>query len=426
MTTRIRTTIASVAALGALAACSSNEGQTNPEGTTPGGTEGALTVSATEDSCALSANSATSGPVTFSISNDGSKVTEFYLLADDGLRIVAERENIAPATSADLSVVLQPGTYYTACKPGMRGANIGQAEFTVDGEAIELSGEDQELYDEAVTEYVAFVKNEVAELVPMVEEFAKAYQDGDDDRARELYPTTRIHYERIEPIAEALGTLDPRIDYREIDYLAEADLLKEDDPTFDQWLGFHRIEKDLWVPDEDAVQPDGAPALEGWEPSTDEQREFLAQTLIDDVNKLYDEVHSDDFVEANDLTIATISNGASSLLEEIATGKVTGEENWWSHKDLWDFQGNLEGSRIAFDLVSPIAERKGDDGKDLVQQINSEFDALQSLLDQYGNADDGYVSYDEVSSDQQRELTAQIDATREPLSRLTSVVLGIS
>ena len=58
-------------------------------------------------------------------------------------------------------------------------------------------------------------------------------------------------------------------------------------------------------------------------------------------------------------------------------------------------------------------------------QINTEFGKLQSLLDQYGSLDAGYVLYDKVTSDQQKELSDQINATREPLSKLTATVLGI-
>lgn len=386
---------------------------------------GVIAVSSTADTCEVSTATAESGNVAFTISNDGDQTTEFYLLGDDGLRIVSEKENIAPGQSADLTVQLQPGDYFTACKPGMRGANVGEAAFTVTGEPIELTGEDQALFDQVVVDYINFVKNEVAELVPGVEEFAQAYIDGDDETARELYANIRVHYERIEPVAEALGVLDPRIDYREIDYIAEAEELEGDDPTFTEWLGFHRIEKDLWPPAADDVNADGAPATEGWKPSTPEQRQVIGDTLIADVNTLYDEVHSDSFIDDQQITIATVSNGASGLLEEIAVGKVTGEENWWSHYDLWDFQANLEGSRIAFDLVTPIAERS-EEGAALVEEINAEFDALQALLDQYGNLEDGYVLYDEVDDAQQKELTAQIDALREPLSKLTGTVLGIS
>lgn len=382
-----------------------------------------ITVSSTTSDCLVSTNSTTSGTAQFSITNDGEKTTEFYLLGSDGLRIVSEKENIAPGQTADLTVSLQPGEYYTACKPGMRGENVGTAAFTVTGDPVELTGEQKELYEQAVANYVNFAKNEVGELLPQVEEFATAYMNGDDEKARELYATTRVHYERIEPIAEALGILDPRIDYREIDYLAEAELLEQDDPTFTEWLGFHRIEKDLWVPAADALQPDGSSAHDGWSASSKEDRQRIGQTLINDVQALYDEIHSPTFAEDQQLNITSVSNGAAALLEEIAVGKVTGEENWWSHRDLWDFQANLEGSRIAFDLVAPIASAESEENAQLVETIDAAFNDLQAELDQYGSYDEGFTPYNEVSEEQRKELTTKLDAVREPLSQLTATLV---
>ncbi|WP_421084570.1 iron uptake system protein EfeO [Rothia nasimurium] len=383
----------------------------------------AITVSSTTSDCAVSTNTTTSGTSTFNIKNDGEKTTEFYLLGSDGLRIVSEKENIAPGQTVDLTVSLQPGDYYTACKPGMRGENVGTAAFTVTGDPVELTGEQKELYEQAVANYVNFAKNEVGELLPAVEAFATAYMKGEDDTARELYASTRVHYERIEPIAEALGILDPRIDYREIDYLAEAELLAQDDPTFTEWLGFHRIEKDLWVPAADKLQPDGSSAHDGWQPSSEEDRQRIGQTLIDDVQALYDEIHSSSFIEDQQLNITSVSNGAAALLEEIAVGKVTGEENWWSHYDLWDFQANLEGSRIAFDLVAPIASAASDDNAQLVETIDKAFNDLQAELDTYGSYEEGFTLYNDVSEEQRKELTAKLDAVREPLSQLTAALV---
>lgn len=382
-----------------------------------------ITVSSTTSDCLVSTNSTTSGTAQFSITNNGEKTTEFYLLGSDGLRIVSEKENIAPGQTADLTVSLQPGEYYTACKPGMRGENVGTAAFTVTGDPVELTGEQKELYEQAVANYVNFAKNEVGELLPQVEEFATAYMNGDDEKARELYATTRTHYERIEPIAEALGILDPRIDYREIDYLAEAELLEQDDPTFTEWLGFHRIEKDLWVPAADALHPDGSSAHDGWSASSEEDRQRIGQTLINDVQALYDEIHSSTFAEDQQLNITSVSNGAAALLEEIAVGKVTGEENWWSHRDLWDFQANLEGSRIAFDLVAPIASAESEENAQLVETIDTAFNDLQAELDQYGSYEEGFTPYNEVSEEQRKELTTKLDAVREPLSQLTATIV---
>ena len=386
----------------------------------------AIDVQAKEDACQVATDSVESGTTTFSITNSGERVTEFYVLADDGLRVIAERENIAPGSTADLTVQLEPGNYFTACKPGLRGANVGQSEFTVTGEPIQYTESDEKRFNEARDNYVAFVQNEVAELLPKVEEFAEAYAAGDDEKAKELYPTTRVHYERIEPVAEALGVLDARIDYREVDYIAEADELKEDDQTFTEWLGFHRMEKDLWPPAEDEKNADGAPAREGWEPSTPEQRREIADTLIADVEQLSTTVNADNFIEEQDITVDTVSNGAMGLLEEVATTKVTGEENWWSHKDLYDFQANIQGSRIAFDMVKGIAAERGEEGQKLVDDIENRFNDIQELLDQYGSLESGFVDYDEVDAGEQAKLTRSLDALREPLSNLTGTVLGLN
>lgn len=222
-----------------------------------------LTVSATDSGCTVSAATAGSGPLAFEVTNTGTDVTEFYLLADDGLRIVGEAENIAPGASRTLTVVAQPGEYFTVCKPGMIGEGVGRAAFTVSGDAVAITGEDAEQKQQAVDLYAAFVKDQVSQLVPAVESFVAAYESGSDDAARAAYPQVRASYERIEPVAEALGDLDPRIDYREVDAVAEGL----------DWTGFHRIEKDLWVPAQDALNADGeTSAWADWAPSTPEER----------------------------------------------------------------------------------------------------------------------------------------------------------
>ncbi len=92
--------------------------------------DGAIKVRSTADACEVSAAEAPSGSVVFEVTNDGSQVTEFYLLGDDGLRIVGEVENIGPGLTRNLVVEAAPGNYFTACKPGMVGDGI-RAPFTV-------------------------------------------------------------------------------------------------------------------------------------------------------------------------------------------------------------------------------------------------------------------------------------------------------
>lgn len=90
-----------------------------------------VTVESTADECRVDTDTVASGPVTFRVTNSGDRVTEFYLLGGDELSIVSEVEDIAPGTSRELTVVVQPGDYVTVCKPGMIGEGVGKAAFTV-------------------------------------------------------------------------------------------------------------------------------------------------------------------------------------------------------------------------------------------------------------------------------------------------------
>ncbi|HXH36825.1 MAG TPA: iron uptake system protein EfeO [Plantibacter sp.] len=372
----------------------------------------ALTVDVADDSCIVSASTTTAGAVTFSITNNGTDVNEFEILAEDKLRIVGEKENVTPGQTVSYVAQLNPGTYYTACKFQLVGAPIGLAEFTVTGETAAVSDDEQELTDLAVTNYVAYIKSQVAELVPQVKAFTDAYAAGDDETARKLFATTRVSYERIEPTAEAFGDLDPKIDYREVDAVAEGL----------DWTGFHRIEKDLWAPTPDALNSDGTSALLDWTPSTTAQRQEFATGLVDDVQTLFDLVSEKDFT----VSLGDISNGAIGLLDEVAVGKISGEEDWWSHTDLYDFAANVQGAEVAFGNVKDIAASKGDAGTKLVGQIETEFTALQDLLASYGSLDSGFVDYSTVTEAQRKELSDQVNALSEPLSQLTHTVLGVA
>jgi len=378
-------------------------------------TADALTVTSTDSACDVSTATATSGTLTFDVANDSSQVSEFYLLAEDGLRIVGEVENIAPGASRTLTVVAQPGEYFTLCKPGMVGEGVGRAGFSVSGEAVAATGDDAEQKQQAVDLYAAFVKDQVEQLVPAVDTFVAAYESGDDAAARDQFPQVRAFYERIEPVAESLGDLDPRIDYREVDAVAEGL----------DWTGFHRIEKDLWVPAEDALNADGeTPAWQDWAPSTDAERAAFGDQLIADVAELNDYVHSDDFQAALDAQgVAGISNGAIALLDEVATGKITGEEDWWSGTDLWDFAANVEGSKMAFSLARDFAVAKGDEGAALAEQIDQGYSDLDAALAAHGSLADGFITYADLSDDDKRALTDLLNALAEPLSQLTATVL---
>ena len=367
-------------------ACTDNSDSSSGDG------DGALTVSSTDDACDVSAAEAPSGNLQFSVKNDGSQVTEFYLLAEDGLRIVGEIENIGPGLTRPLVVTAAPGKYVTACKPGMVGDGI-RADFTVNDSGADLAPSDDiaALVDTATAQYASYVRDQTEQLLTDTQAFAAAYTAGDDDAARSQYAATRLHWERIEPVAESFGDLDPRLDLREADLEAGQ-----------EWTGWHRIEKDLW--------PEGDPAYTA---ATPEERAALAAQLVADTQELYD--------RTRDLTYTAdqLGNGAKALLDEVATGKVTGEEEAWSHTDLWDFQANVDGARIAFEDLRPALEVKD---PDLATLLDERFAALQALLDEQREGD-GFVLYTELSDEQIKALSDSVNALSEPLSQLTAAVV---
>jgi iron uptake system component EfeO len=355
----------------------------------------AIAVTLTDTSCTVKTATAKAGPITFQVTNTGSDVNEFEVLAQDKLRIAGEKENIGPGTTVNYVVQLAEGSYFTACKKGMVGSPTSLAEFTVTkGDSDTKTASESKQVDQAVTNYVSYVKDQTGQLLTATKTFAAAYEAGDDAAARAQYPAARAFYERIEPTAEQFGDIDPALDLR------EADL--EQGQT---WTGWHRIEKDLWAP-------------AGFTASDPAGRAALGQQLVADTQKLYDLVHATDFT----LTLDQISNGASGLMEEVSRSKITGEEETFSHTDLWDFKANVEGAEVAYGNVRAILLQKGSTGKNTAAQLDAEFATIDKLLAQYASGD-GYVSYTELSTAQVKELSDSVNALSEPLSQLTSILV---
>jgi iron uptake system component EfeO len=370
-----------VAGLG-LAACTDKADSTASSGSTGSSAAagGPITVNATDTSCELSATTVKAGTVTFQVTNSGSKVNEFYLYAE-GDRIVSEVENITPGLSRELKVeITEPGTFTTACKPGMVGDGI-RGTLTVTGTAVKGNADSK--VAKAITDYKAFVASEADELVDGTKEFVAAVKAGDVAKAKSLYAQARHPWEAIEPVAESFGDLDPKIDGRE-DVIAEGMA----------FTGYHRLEKDLW---KDGLKKDSG---------------AIADQLLADVTEIAAKSKT---VEPTALSIA---NGAKALLDEVATGKITGEEERYSHTDLWDFDGNLEGSRQALAVLRPvIAERD----PSLQKALDARFTELSRLLAKYKTGTD-YKSYTALTDADLKELTVSLDALSEQVSKVPGVV----
>ena len=285
-----------------------------------------ITVDASDAACQLSGTEGGAGANTFVITNNGTKVTEFYVYGE-GERVMGEVENISPGLQRKLIVQLgEPGTYQTACKPGMIGDGI-RGDFNVTGDTVKI--DEAGKFKEASESYKRYVNSQTDALIAATQIFVDAVKKGDINAAKAQFPIARTYYERIEPVAESFpNDLDPRIDLR------EADL----EPG-QKWTGFHRLEKDLWVT---GLQPD---------------TNAMADQLMADVKEL------DTGVKAPTWTIDStqIAGGAQGLLDEIASSKITGEEDIFSHTDLWDFKANVDGSQTAVASVRPILDERNAD-----------------------------------------------------------------
>jgi iron uptake system component EfeO len=355
-----------------LAACSDDAGSGDAAA-------GPVTVTANDSACDVGRTDVDAGTVTFAVNNKGTKVTEFYVYAA-GDRVMGEVENIAPGLTRELRVELPAGTYETACKPGMIGKGIRGA-LKVSGSAAPLT--DDAALAAATQSYQRYVKSQTAALLEKAQEFVDAVKAGDAAKAKALFPVSRTYWERIEPVAEIFGDLDPKIDGRE-------EVVEEGM----EFTGFHRIEKDLWLTGD----------ISGSGP--------MADRLMTDIKEIVARAN------AEKLSPLQLANGAKELLDEVATGKITGEEDRYSHTDLWDFNANLEGSKAAISSLRPVLEERA---PDLVKQLDEEFANVETALGAH-RAGDGWKLHDELSQADLKTLSDAINALAEPVSKVAAVV----
>ncbi|WP_330236543.1 iron uptake system protein EfeO [Streptomyces sp. NBC_00566] len=363
------------AALTALSACTAKSDAKDGD---------AIQVTAADSKCDTSAKSVPAGQVTLKIENKGSRATEVEIVFPDD-RIVSEKENIGPGTRYTLTAEVKAGSYEIACRPGMKGHGVRQKlDVTGSGKTAKRNP----ALDGAVAGYRQYAQDQADETVPLAETFAKAVQAGDLAAAKKAYAPSRLGWERTEPVAESFGDIDPLVDTR-------ADGLEDGQ----KWTGWHRLEKSLWQDKKIGAED-----------------KKLAAQLVTDLKDWQRRVGK------AEITPTSMANGAKELLDEVATGKVTGEEDRYSHTDLVDFKGNVEGAQKAYDLLKPVAA-KNDPA--LTGELDKQFAALDALLDKYRPAKDSYdfVSYDKVGKDQRKELSDAVNALAEPLSKLAAAVV---
>ena len=265
------------------------------------------------------------------------------------------------------------------------GAKEGGKAGTTAGKTAEQGKTD---LSKETAEYKKYVEGQIDMLLKDTENFAQLLKTGKLDEAKKVYPLIRMAYERSEPIAESFGESDIKIDYRLVDF-------KEEFKNEEGWKGFHRIEKILW------------------EQNTTKGTEKYADDLVNDIKELKAKIAT------IEVTPDLMVTGAIDLLNEVSTQKITGEEEVFSHTDLYDFRANIEGAQKIFELFRPKLEQK--DAK-LVTTLDTEFKAVNALLDKYMTDDKNYKLYTELKPEDTKALAEAVTKLGEPLSQMGIVI----
>ena len=234
-----------------------------------------------------------------------------------------------------------------------------------------------------VSDYKIYVTEEIDELVTQTQAFTDAINKGDLATAKKLYAPTRVHYESIEPIAELFSDLDASIDSRVDDH--------EKGVTAEDFTGFHRIEHALFSQ------------------NSTQGLETLTAKLNTDVNDLKTRVDGLTFPPEK------VVGGAAALLEEVAATKISGEEDRYSHTDLYDFQGNIDGAKKIVDLFRGQIEKQD---KAFLAKVDKNFTTVDKVLAKYKTKDGGFETYDKVKDSDRKALVGPVNTLAEDLSML--------
>ena len=273
----------------------------------------------------------------------------------------------------------------TACQKTEQKTDVAPAaSATTNASAVTASAQSSVDMSKETAEYKAWVQTQIDSLLTDTQKFVALLEAGKLEEAKALYPKARMYFERSEPIAESFGDLDPRIDNR------EADL----EPN-EVWTGFHAIEKILWTQ------------------NTTKGTEKLGKQLIADVKELHAKIPTAEVT--GDLMV----QGSVDLLNEVSTSKITGEEEIFSHTDLYDFKANIEGAEKIFAILKPKIQAKN---PALVTELEQKFGAVNQLLAKHQVGQQDYKSYKELTPADTKALAEAVNKLGEPLAQMGIVL----
>jgi iron uptake system component EfeO len=353
-------------------------------------------TSAADGTCVVDHDSAKAGPVTFNVVNKtATAITELELLSNN--RILGEKENLAPGLPAvKFTLTLDGGKYQIYC-PGAKRELI---DFTVTGKsAAQPQGSTATILAQGTKDYATYVNGVVDAMVVAVNRLKADIDAGDLATAKADYAKARPFYERIE--SDVNGFILPGFKATDnagnLDYLIDMRASNLDPKA--GWHGFHAIERDLFG-----------------------QGKITAETKQTATELQQNVVRLDALTKALTYKPEDLANGAADLLEEVQNTKINGEEEAFSHFDLVDFAGNVEGAQQAFAYLQPGLEKID---PELTKQVAAQFAAVHDMLETYRDpkVPGGYKYYTaELKASDAAKLSRTIQALQEPLSKIAEKV----
>ncbi|MFJ4296224.1 iron uptake system protein EfeO [Curtobacterium sp. NPDC089689] len=348
------------------------------------------------DACAVSTTKVPAGPVTFTVKNESSTaITEVELLQDQ--RILGEKENLAPGLDpVHFTATLSGGEYQVYCP----GATTELTDFTVTGKVANTANSSAAtLLADGTKGYATYVDGQVTDMVAAVEQLQAHVDAGDLAAAKTDYANARPFYEHIESDVDGFVKQGYKAtdNAGNLDYLIDMRASNLDESV--GWSGFHAVEKDLFEAGKITAST-----------------KKTAAALTENVHLLAKLVPTLDYKPED------LANGAAGLLEEVQSNKITGEEEAYSHIDLVDLAANVEGARQAFAYLKPGLAKTD---PTLTKQIAEQFDATNTLMDGYRDADGlgGFESWTgDLKRDDANAISQQVQALQDPLSRLAEKV----
>ena len=307
-------------------------------------------VTVTSTGCAKDWSAATTGPQTFTVTNQSSKAGEVNLDNAAGA-VVAEIETLGPATTAGMTATLGPGSYTFRCY--LSGQTVTtSATVQVTGKAAqgtpaaikpvtvqELTGPNQK--------YQAYAAGELRTLASAVARIKTDLQHGNLGGAKTDWLAAQLDWEKVGASYDSFGA-----DGTAVDGLPDGLVNGVSDNDFS---GLHRLEYGLW-------HGQSAASLVP-----------VVNVLARDVATVQKDLTSDDL--AGDPTNLPIR--AHEILEDALRDHLSGVDDQGSGDAYPETYADLQVTRVVLSELAPLLTARA---PKLLPTVQAQLNTLQTTL----------------------------------------------